>query len=115
MKPEELLEGTSPGPWALEGDLVLDAHRSNLIFLIGDLSDAPEAMRDVELALAAPELARRLVEAEKILRRFADEDYRGPEPESRSASRAYFLTLEHGYDLEDLDAEALRRSFGDDS
>lgn len=90
MNPAELLVGTSPAPWAVEGFLVMDAYRSSTIVMVGETDGDPRAEADVRLVVAAPELARRLARAEDTLREIAREDYRGPEPEARRLARNYF-------------------------
>ena len=53
-----LLEGTTPGPWAVEGQAVMDRFRSRFVALMGTYpEDDPTVANDARLIAAAPDLA----------------------------------------------------------
>ena len=60
-----LLDGTTPGPWFIEGDYIMDKYRARLIVMLGHFDPEDQyAENDAALVAAAPALAARVLELE---------------------------------------------------
>jgi hypothetical protein len=57
----------TPGPWYIEGELIMDAARCRIVVIVGNGSDDPRVGHDAALVAAAPELLDALrVEQERV-------------------------------------------------
>lgn len=66
--PSELLKGTTPGPWFWNEDHVLWGQNGHVVVLGEPASGFDPGDLDARLIAAAPELARRLSEAEALIK-----------------------------------------------